>query len=499
MAAEADRSRSFDHLREHSVGLPETLFQSITHMAPGAAIAFSILVSVQFSGPVLPLSVLFALVACVLVASSIGQLAKHIPSAGGLYAYVSRALGPHAGFMVGWAFLLFEPLVAPLLFLIFSWATTDVVKNEWGWDYTGQWWIWILLAAGIVFFLTYRDVRLSTRAGVVLGIFEISVFVALAVWMIFSNFNDNTLQVFNPTHAEAGTYNGVFKGMVFAILAFIGFEAAAPLGEEAKNPRWTVPRAVVLSAFGIGLFYVLCSYAWVIGTGFPNFTEDTLAQPDPWRHLGKVFWSGGWVLVWLAILNSAIANSNAGVNAATRVIYSLGRNGALPRAFARTHPVHRTPHVAIIFQTILGITVALLLGWKYSSNLITAFSILAAAVTIVVIVVYITVCFSCIAYFSRTERLAQFNPLLHWIFPILGAAAFVPPLYYQYFPLPPYPIRYANWIAIGWLAAGVVVTTLVPRRVLEDTEHFFAVEEETGEAEDTAFAPTTRSLPAEGS
>ena len=59
--------------------------------------------------------------------------------------------------------------------------------------------------------------------------------------------------------------------MVFAILAFIGFEASAPLGEEAKNPRRTVPRAVVGSALAIGIFYVLCSYAWVFGAGFNNF------------------------------------------------------------------------------------------------------------------------------------------------------------------------------------------------------------------------------------
>src|SRR5918912_726461 len=212
MATTAAPTGSFDRLREHSIGLPQVLFQSITHMAPGAAIAFSILVSVGFSGPALPLSVLFALVACTLVASSIGQLAKQIPSAGGLYAYVSRAAGPHAGFMVGWAFLLFEPLVAPLLFLIFAWATTDVVKNEWGWSYTGQWWIWIVLAAAVVFVLTYFGVRLSTEAGVILGIFEIGIFVALAVWMIFSN--GGTLQAFNPTHAPEGTLSGTFKGMV---------------------------------------------------------------------------------------------------------------------------------------------------------------------------------------------------------------------------------------------------------------------------------------------
>src|SRR6266571_8671080 len=116
-------------------------------------------------------------------------MAKKVPSAGGLYAYVARALGPRAGFMVGWSFLLFQPLVAPLLFLIFAWSTANVVsadKHGLGWHYSGQWWIWVVVASAIVFFLTYRDVRLSTQAGVVLGIFEISVFVALAAWMLVS-------------------------------------------------------------------------------------------------------------------------------------------------------------------------------------------------------------------------------------------------------------------------------------------------------------------------
>src|SRR5919198_2896253 len=359
MEAGAVPTRSFDRLRENSIGLPQVLFQSITHMAPAAAVAFSIGAAVGHAGPALPLAVALALVACVLVATAIGQLAKKIPSAGGLYTYVARALGPHAGFMVGWVFLLFEPLVAPLLFLIFAWATTDVMVNEVGWHYTGQWWIWVLLAAGIVFFLTYRDVRLSTEAGVLLGAFEIAVFLALAVWMILSN--GGTLQELNPSHAPEGTLTGTFKGMVFAILAFIGFEASAPLGEEARRPRWTVPRAVVLSALAIGLFYLLASYAWVIGTGFGDFTKVTLdpSNPNPWRHLATIFWGGGWVLVFFAIINSALANANAAVNSATRVLYALGRNGVLPRVFARTHPTHLTPHVAIVAQTALGIIVAL--------------------------------------------------------------------------------------------------------------------------------------------
>src|SRR3979411_3464091 len=107
-------------LERNAVGLAPTLFQSIPHMAPAAAVAFSIIVGVPYAGGAIPLSVLLALVACLLVAISIGQLARHLPSAGGLYTYSSRGLGAPVGFLVAWGFMLAEPVVAPLLYLIFA-------------------------------------------------------------------------------------------------------------------------------------------------------------------------------------------------------------------------------------------------------------------------------------------------------------------------------------------------------------------------------------------
>jgi len=488
-AGSAPTARGFDHLREGSIGLPEVLFQSITHMAPAAAVAFSILVSVGFAGQALPLAVLLAMIACLLVANSIGQLAKHMPSAGGLYTYNSRALGKHAGFLTGWAFLLFEPLVAPLLFLIFAWATEDVVKNEIGWDIGWAW--WVLVAAAIVFFLTYRDVRLSTRAGVVLGIIEITIFGALAIWMILSNAESLDLQAFNPANHNpdaTSDFSGIFKGMIFGILAFIGFEAAAPLGEEAKRPRWTIPRAVVGSAFLIGIFYVLCSYAWVYGAGFDNFLTQATENPDPWRALGKVFWHGGWVLVFFAIINSAIANANAGVNAATRVLYAMARNGAMPAVLARTHPVHKTPHVAIIFNVVGGVVIALLLGWKWGPLL--AFATIATAITVVVILIYIAVCLGSILYYYRDRR-SEFNPLLHLVFPLLGATAFAFPLYYQFKDWPDNPLGYGNWIAIAWMALGLIVLFALSAtrpQALENADRIF-VDDEAPVATTPAPAP----------
>ena len=488
MESQSAAPASTDSLRQQSIGMPQVLFQSITHMAPGAAIAFSILFAVQFAGAALPLAALLALIACLLVASSIGQMAKEVPSAGGLYSYVTHGLGPVPGFWVGLIILCFQPLVAPLLFLIFAWATEDVVTNDLDVS-TSTWWLWVLVAAAIVFFLAYRDVRLSTNAGVALGIFEVGVFLLLAIWMILSNLGDLSLAPFNPQNAEAGTVNGIFKGMVFTILAFIGFEAAAPLGEEARRPRWTIPRAVVGACLSIGLFYVICSYAWVVGTE-GNFTEATLAEANPWRHLADVYWGAGWVLIFFAIINSAIANSNAGVNAASRVTFAMARNGVLPSAFARTHPVHKTPHVAIIAQMIFGIALALLMGWTWGP--LNAFGIISYAAVSLVILVYVSTCLATVVYF-RTKARDRFNPWLHAVFPILGAIAFLPPLYYQFKPLPPYPLRWGNWFAIAAFVVTIAITAYVAtqrRSALEGADRIFVEEETVGLAGPPEIQPT---------
>ena len=482
-AAEAPR---FDHLREHSIGLPQVVFQSITHMAPAAAVAYSIYISVPYSHQALALSVVLALAACLCAATAIGQLAKQLPSAGGLYTYAARSLGPWAGLFVAWLFVGFQPLVAPFLYLEFGWAMTDVFRTSVDWNYTGQWWIWVFLMAAVVFFLTFRDVRLSTTAGVILGSFEIAIFAALALWMLFSNAGDLNLQPFNPNHADGG-WSGVFQGMVFAILAFIGFEAAAPLGEEAKHPRRTVPLAVVGSALAIGFFYVLCAYAWVFGAGFDKFVDQATGA-DPWRNLGQVFWGTGWVIVFLAICNSIAANSNAAMNAATRVFYSLSRNRLAPRPLGRTHARFKTPHVAIIWLTVASIVLSLLVGWKWNPGV--GFGIIATLAVPLVVVVYMLVCAGCVVYYLTVKR-SEFNWFLHLVLPIAGIVLFFFPLYYQFYKVPPpYPFKYANWIAIGYAVVGIVVTVFVvirqPQR-LEDLDRVY-VEDEAITPPDAAAA-----------
>src|SRR5712671_4613926 len=86
-------------LRRNAIGLREVAFQSITDMAPGAAIAASIPAGAAFAGGSLPLSVLFALIACLFCAWSVGLLAREMPSAGSLATYAARGLHPSIGFL----------------------------------------------------------------------------------------------------------------------------------------------------------------------------------------------------------------------------------------------------------------------------------------------------------------------------------------------------------------------------------------------------------------
>ncbi|HET6750879.1 MAG TPA: APC family permease [Actinomycetes bacterium] len=479
-------------LAREAIGLREVLFQSITHMAPAAAVAFSIIVGANFAAGALPLSVLFALVGCLLVAVSIGQLAKQLPSAGGFYTYAARGLHPAVGFLVGWGYAFVEPLVAPLLFLIFGNVVASTLQAEFGWSYDTWWVVAAVAAAVIVFLLGWFGVRLSTGAGTVLGLFEILVFAALAVWLIAEAGGANTLSVFGTEFATAegfGGLSGVIAGSVYTILAFIGFEAAAPLAEEAKDPRRTVRLAVVYSCLLIGLFYVLTTYAATVYFGPERFAEfPTSGGGNPWDGLARSVWGAGWVLVFLAVANSAIANANASANAATRTWFAMGRIRLLPRPFEHVNPRWRSPDVAVVVQFIVGVVVAVWLGLRYEP--LTAFALVGTIVTAVIIAIYMVVNLACLVFHLR-EPGVRFNPLLHGLVPLLGIAAFVPAFLtavgiqaFDWVSALPYPISLVGPVVGVWFAIGLVyLAVLATRRPerLRETGRVFT-EEHVAEA-----------------
>jgi amino acid transporter len=144
----------------------------------------------------------------------------------------------------------------------------------------------------------------------------------------------NTGEVFT-THCSKTGLTGVIGGSVFTLLAFGGFEGAAPLAEEARNPRRTIQRAVLL--------YVFTTYAADVAygpKGFAAFYTET--GNASWEGLARTLYGLFWFFVFLAIVNSTIANANAGVNVSTRTAYAMGRIGALPHFLALVSVRHRS-------------------------------------------------------------------------------------------------------------------------------------------------------------
>jgi amino acid transporter len=493
-------------LARDAIGLREVLFQSITHMAPAAAVAFSIIVGSPFGAGALPLAVLLAMIACLFVAVSIGQLAKHLPSAGGFYTYVSRGLHPSLGFLVAFGYALAEALVAPLLYLIFGNVIASTLNTEFGWSYTAWWMIAAVAAALLVFALGYLGIRISTETGTVLGVFEIAVFAALALWLIVKAGSANTLSVFGTGDATVEGFrgfSGVAAASIFTILAFIGFEAAAPMAEEAKDPRRTIGRAVLWSALGIGVFYVLTTYAATVYFGpgkMAGFLE--FGNGNPWDGLARAVWGAGWVVVFLAIANSAIANSNAGANATTRTWFAMGRIRLLPAAFARIHPTRHSPYVAVTVQLIVGLVVSLWLGNQFTP--IDAFALVATIVTTVVVLIYILVNLACIFFYLR-ERRAELNPLLHIVVPVLGILAFIPAWFtalgvgkgvFNWVSPLPYPLNRAGLVVGIWFAIGIVFLIYLqakhPERIRETGRIF--LDDEPAPGPSPELPPTREEL-----
>src|SRR5580698_7870042 len=464
-------------LRRDAIGLREVLFQSITDMAPGAAIAASIPFGAALAGGALPLSVVFALVACLLCAWCIGLLAREMPAAGSLATYAARGLHPAAGFLVAWGYVLVGWLIPPLVLLQLGFTTAATINSEFHGYPANLWWPWSLAGAVIVLAAGYYGIRTSARLGTILGVSEIAVFLVLGVFFLVHAGGHNTGQVFTTHYSPTGL-TGVIGGSVFTLLAFGGFEGAAPLAEETRDPRRTIQRAVLLATLLIGALYVFTTYAVDVAYGPHKFASFSTAGPSSWEGMAKSLYGLFWFFVFLAIVNSTIANSNAGMNVASRTGYAMGRIGALPRYLAWVHPKHHSPAVAIVTGFVITVAVTLGLGLGYDP--VTAFVMVATALVIVLAAIYMLMNAACIGYFGRssTRGTRRFNPLLHVVIPVLGIVTFVPAwltsagikAFSFVAPLSP-PYSYMGPGVAGFMLVGVIYLVYLyrhdPRRVLE--------------------------------
>ena len=207
----------------------------------------------------------------------------------------------------------------------------------------------------------------------------------------------------------------------------------------------------------------------------------TANDSNPWQDvLARNAWGGvGFLLVFLALVNSIIANQNAANNSSTRTMFAMGRIRLLPPEFGRLNPFG-SPMLALWAQLVFSLAVALFLGFYYDP--VTGFGLTATILVDIFAPMYILLNIACLMYFLRFRR-EEFNVVRHGILPVLGVLAFIPAFFagagipvFSFISSLPKPLSYAGPVAAAWIVVGIVYLVVLssrdPDRILETKRVF---------------------------
>ncbi|MFI5282518.1 MAG: APC family permease [Candidatus Dormibacterales bacterium] len=476
-------------LKPGALGLVAVTMQAITHIAPAIAALFFTGFLVSLAGVTSPLAYVIAVLIVLMLGNTLIQFSRHLPSAGGYYTYVSRALGARMGFLTSWMFILYSPMAGGVVCGFFGFIVAGELKTSYGWDAPWLWWVSIIVFGLMVAFFQYRGIELSARTLLFAGGAEILIVLALAVTGFAKPGPGGiSLAEFNPGNVSGNALglSGFTLGIVLAVQGLTGWEAAAPLAEETVDPKRNTPRATLLSICILGVFLVFTYWGVITGFG-PDNIKGLVGSPDlPGLALARNNWGSGWWLILLAFMSSTFAVTMATANVSTRMWYSLGRNGAFPKLFAKVHPKFKTPTNAIYAQLILTLGSGIIAGAIWHSDV--AFFLLSGLILVIgVSFVYLAANVGVIVYYWR-ERRSEFNWLLHFIFPIFSGAVLLYALAESFPPFcppqncPSLPNSSAPIVTLIWLVLGVI--WLVYFRVSNHDKWISTAGAALGESED---------------
>lgn len=481
-------------LRRDALSVLGAIAMAMAFMGPATSAAFNTQPAAAGVGYALPFAILLALVACLLVANTIAAFARKLPTAGFVYTFNTQGFGRDGGFMSGWLLLLGYGMVGPMLFAAIGEFSSAFILTQWhvhiAWEFISLTFVlivWGINALGISRSAKTALVFLVLEVGVMVGLFSTILAKGGAQGLSFSPFN--------PLHSLKGV-SGLGTGMLWGILMFIGFESAGTLGEEAKAPRRTIPIALFTGVGVIGVFYVLSGWAAAIGFGHGHVGA-FVADGNPFLTLASRYWGFTWLLA-LTVLNSQFANLISGCNAFVRVLFSMGREGIMPRLLGTTDRSH-VPQAALAGYMLFSLAYALGVGSQIGPLGVYAFA--GTILGLAMVICYILMSAAVIRFYRR-DYPAEFSVLKHGVFPVIAAVLMLLPIYGLVWPVPAYPSNLVPWITLAWLAAGAVYLWTIHNRrpeLLDAMGRVFTDRTDEEEADRPAPAPSSTQAPGDAS
>jgi len=439
----------------------ETASVSVGVMAPTLAMSVTGVAAAAELGRGAPLAFAVAALGVGLVAYGFVRLAGEFSHAGSVYAFVGNTLGPRAGFLAGWALLLTYLVFPPVSIMgvaTFGRAflgTTGLVHDV-------DWYPLALAAWAVIWVLAARGVRPTTRSVLAFEMVSVCLILVLmgAIWW----------------HLAAGTAPGAQRpsGSVFVpppgvgvsvlalaatsgFLAFAGFESAGSLGEESLVPTRMIPWAIITTvAFG-AVFYVACIATQTLGfgTGAAGVSAFRHSQA-PLGDLARAYVGTPLAaLLDLGAVLSALGAGLGGVTVAARMMFAFGRDGLASRRLGGVSVATGVPQRALAAE--MGAGLVLLTAFRLAgTSALNVFFYLATIGVLSLLIMYMLTNVAAARHLGR-RSLGQV------VAPAAGVLVAGLVLYHNIWPVPPAPFEFFPYLVLAWLAAGLVVTAVIPR------------------------------------
>src|SRR5579863_8036619 len=365
----------YERLGAKVLSLPDVIAQSVGFMGPVFASAFVIPLVVgvisasgKGGGVAAPLSVLIAAVGVFAIGWIVSSYAKQIHAAGSLYDYVTRGLGDRIGTAAGWLYYAGVTVLMTSLLLIAGGYLQSTIASEFSVNPLPAW-AWTLIVIALITAALYFGVRISVRSQLVLALISIIVVTIFFIVVIVKLGSANSLKPFNPSSSAQG-WSGIFFGVLYGILLFVGFETAANLAEETPKPHKHVPAAVMITAGIATVYFVLAAYAEVAGFHYSLKTLSAAASA-PLFALGAPKSAGGYGGTWidrlleLVVFFDMLAVAIGCAVSASRGIFARARDRRIPASLAITSKRYDSPLGATVFLVGASLlTLAADVWWK---------------------------------------------------------------------------------------------------------------------------------------
>jgi amino acid transporter len=310
-------------------------------------------------------TILLAMLGMLATAVSYGRMARAYPSAGSAFTYVGQEINPALGFITGWSMVM-DYMLNPIICVI--WCSQQAHVFAPAVPYA----VWAVFFAGVFTGLNVLGIRASARINSALAIamgVVIAVFFVAAARYVLGSPHDGAGFFTRPFYdPQLWNTKAVLGGTSIAVLTYIGFDGISTLSEEAENPRRNILLATVLTCLVIGVLSAFEVYAaqlvWPASQPFPDV--DTAFVSVAGRAWPALFPIVGFTLV--------VANFGAGMGSqlgAARLLYGMGRSGALPKSFfGAVTPKRRIPQNNVLFVGVVALAGAFVMSFGLGAEML---------------------------------------------------------------------------------------------------------------------------------